>query len=620
MGISLVGFTGGGLRCDVHADTQDGDFMLWQGGYGGNAAAPLPEGFTNINVYNQGSNSWQRLGYRIACDEPSEHGNRLYSAASLLAVFRKTGGAWVVIADDRWSEDQRSETGMNSSIITMASVTPQTVNDWVIACFYKDVNPNRNVNPAGFTHIGEEIWSGSGGVNMYRKLAGNLDPITAVQTYSGSSNGVAMGFILSVVPTALLTEVLAPYVKRIKCVVPQSEVRADVHVYPLLLNLTDSAGTGNTDASDLFDTLGSESKKIAVTTEDGISQCYVEIESWDASAKQARLWVRAPSISCTQDEIFYLYYSAQVPDNNVYIGEVGSTVGIKVWEDAGYQHVWHLSQDPTGGAGSILDSRGRVDGNPQGSIDDTNLIDSVIPGSKALSFDGSAEWIHFSASGDLMDIADDLRWSMEFLVRPGNIAAETIDLIRHSFASTSGSCLLRVTSAAHPGAWFDGVVAAYDLNIYTTGLTVVDDVWQFVVSQYSGYFPDTNNWFREEVMLDKSWERVNDGTNVASRNVNYGIAIGGFATNKYLYDGAEARVALKIRIRSWHEITYDAMFDTLISYSMEDVTPAIPNAVLGGKVLPVAEMKVTLNENLKTVGGTYVKDRGDWIPLAKTGV
>ena len=80
--------------------------------------------------------------------------------------------------------------------------------------------------------------------------------------------------------------------------------------FPVLVYLSVSSGIGSTDVSAVFDELTSDAnrKKIAITTSDGTTQCYVEIERWDDANEKAWLWVKVPSVASGAETDLYLYY------------------------------------------------------------------------------------------------------------------------------------------------------------------------------------------------------------------------------------------------------------------------------------------------------------------------
>lgn len=103
--------------------------------------------------------------------------------------------------------------------------------------------------------------------------------------------------------------------------------------FPLLIYLSTSSGRDNDDVSFVFDELQNDSnrKKIAVTTSDGITQCYVEIEEWDDASEEAWLWVKVPLVNNTVDTDLYLYYDADQADNTAYVGDPNSSPAEAVW-------------------------------------------------------------------------------------------------------------------------------------------------------------------------------------------------------------------------------------------------------------------------------------------------
>ena len=86
-------------------------------------------------------------------------------------------------------------------------------------------------------------------------------------------------------------------------------------------------------------------KKIAVTTDNGTTECYVEIDNWDPINKTANLWFEAPSVSSSSNQIFYLYYDSAHADNTTYVGDTGDAPAQQVW-DANFKAVYHMNQEP----------------------------------------------------------------------------------------------------------------------------------------------------------------------------------------------------------------------------------------------------------------------------------
>ena len=191
---------------------------------------------------------------------------------------------------------------------------------------------------------------------------------------------------------------LSGWDNRVKITIDHTDVDAVLSDFPVMISLSPSSGRTSRDVSFVFQELQSDAnrRKIAVTTSNGVTQCYVEIETWDNSSEQAWLWVRVPSISNTSDTDLYLYYDVDQADNAEYVGDVGSTPAELVW-DGKFVAVWHLSE-LTGGAGAIKDSTSNDnDGTDSGgpALDVTGRIGNAI------SFDGLNDAITVPDDGSL---------------------------------------------------------------------------------------------------------------------------------------------------------------------------------------------------------------------------
>ncbi len=178
---------------------------------------------------------------------------------------------------------------------------------------------------------------------------------------------------------------LSGWANRIKLTIASSETGSDLTNRPVLVRISSSCGKSSYDASAIFDEVGASKLKIAVGTSSDV-ECYVEIEHWDDSAELAILHVKVPTVSSSSSTVLYLYYDSTHIDNTTYVGDIGSTPGIAVWSNS-YHRVYHLSQDPSGGAGCILDSTGNSDSTPNGTMTSGDLVNMGV--FKGIDFDGS---------------------------------------------------------------------------------------------------------------------------------------------------------------------------------------------------------------------------------------
>ncbi|UCD96674.1 MAG: DUF2341 domain-containing protein, partial [Candidatus Bathyarchaeota archaeon] len=189
---------------------------------------------------------------------------------------------------------------------------------------------------------------------------------------------------------------LSGWDERVKMTIGHNDIDSDLTNFPILVHLSGSSGRDNEDTTFVFDEVGLNSKKIAVTQSDGTTQCYVEVEKWNSTSEQAWLWVKVPSISATANTDLYLYYDNSQPDNTAYIGEKGSTPGENVW-NADFKGVWHLDEDPSGASPQMRDSTSNGhNGTSNGVMTSSDQIAGTIDGS--LDLDGTDDYIQTTSN------------------------------------------------------------------------------------------------------------------------------------------------------------------------------------------------------------------------------
>ncbi|MDH5691347.1 MAG: DUF2341 domain-containing protein, partial [Candidatus Bathyarchaeota archaeon] len=190
---------------------------------------------------------------------------------------------------------------------------------------------------------------------------------------------------------------LSGWDKRVRIAINSTDINAPLTDFPVLIYLSNSSsGENDEDVSFVFDEVGSNSKKIAVTTGDSTTQCYVEIEKWDHTNEKAWLWVKVPSINSTADTDLYLYYDGSQSDNTAYVGDKESTPAQNVW-NTNFKGVWHLDEDPSGTAPQMRDSTSNNnDGTSNGAMTSGDQIIGKIDGS--LDFDGTNDYIQTTSS------------------------------------------------------------------------------------------------------------------------------------------------------------------------------------------------------------------------------
>lgn len=105
----------------------------------------------------------------------------------------------------------------------------------------------------------------------------------------------------------------------------------------------------------IFTEIGANSKKLAITSSDGIIQCPVEISEWDSKTKNAAIFFKAPYLYSSKDTVFYIYYDKAHADNTNMVGLTGEQAAWDVWDD-NFVAVYHLVEKGVGALKEYRDS------------------------------------------------------------------------------------------------------------------------------------------------------------------------------------------------------------------------------------------------------------------------
>lgn len=152
--------------------------------------------------------------------------------------------------------------------------------------------------------------------------------------------------------------------------------------FPIAIAIHPNAGPGGFATMKMFDLLGSNWNKLIIRQ--GNYQKPAEVVNWNPDTYEALIYVLG-YIPTTGAVPLSIDFDPSNPDQSSYIGVTGSAIAKTVWDDD-FLAVWLMNQDPSGGAGCVLDSTANEHhATPQGNLANAiRLVDSPnFPGSKA---------------------------------------------------------------------------------------------------------------------------------------------------------------------------------------------------------------------------------------------
>lgn len=344
--------------------------------------------------------------------------------------------------------------------------------------------------------------------------------------------------------------------KRIKIDIDYTnKIGAPVTHFPVAIFLRQ----GNGDTAKVFDEVGENKYKIAVTKSDGVTQLYVEIEEWDATNKKAVLHVSKSDWTINDDTYIYLYYDNSQPDNTTYVGD---TPVPAVW-DSYFKAVWHLREVGNGTAGEFKDSTSNSH-NGQGGEGNSNYVPTQVDGliGKAQQFDGTDDFISIPDSND---------WA--FGTNPFTL--EAIGKM-----STVANKVILAQAVDTNNVWVWGIHSGYpplEFAVKSAGTWIIDVYG-------GGTAPSANTWYHWAIRKDSSgnYRAFVNGNIITPSNTPDTDAIPNFAAPLKIgtaipwagnyWHGIldEIRISWTARSDAWIKGTYNSLFDTLLSYGVEE--------------------------------------------------
>jgi hypothetical protein len=363
---------------------------------------------------------------------------------------------------------------------------------------------------------------------------------------------------------------LSDWEKRKKITIASATIDSNLTNFPIAINISPSAGRSDQDLSDIFDDLGANSQKIAITEDDGQTEIYGEVERWDNGAEAALIHTKVPSVLAASDTDLYIYWDNSKADNTAYIGVQGDATAQNVW-DSNYYAVYHFTDDPSGVTITDSTSNNR-DGTPENMAAD-DLVAGPHEG-YAFDLDNSGDLLDF---GDIFDIPSGAPVTIEttydidnttFNYIPGKWNAGNSDgwYLR---LDTNGYLIFRISDDA-----------TGDIAIQTAAVNDYNDGnWHFVAATYNGNLAASGMFIRVDGADDSDSNPYNTDL---TKNPTNADKVGYFGSNGDTKGGfgkgAELRFSNIVRADAWIDATYETLNDNTNSYSATEEILASPSA------------------------------------------
>lgn len=352
--------------------------------------------------------------------------------------------------------------------------------------------------------------------------------------------------------------ILSGFNRRRKFTVDSSKIDSSLTKFPHILHINASAGISDKDITSIFDILGSDAnrKRIAITAQDGITQLKAELILYSTTEQQAFIAI-APNVNSSTDDFYYLNYDPAAPNNTTFIGDTGESSAKSIW-DSDFLAVLHMTQDPSGGVGSMKDSTVNANhGTPEASMGLGNLVDGLT--GKAIDFNGTSDDIDISTI--INDISALTRGCVEGTIYP---RVDSTDKPWVSFSKDTSDLdyiWLHNFRVEHRDNW-DGGYPGVNLN-----------QWNYVGLNHDGSDLDlivngAPEIFTYSLTTDKTaWWAALTGMNKAY------IGRMERATSDFRFNGMvdALRISKEPRSVAWRKATFYSNTDNLITWGEEEV-------------------------------------------------
>lgn len=407
------------------------------------------------------------------------------------------------------------------------------------------------------------------------EIAKKRNPLAAVKRIAkGSLLGLLAGLLLLASGLATGQQAWAAYAFRKPITIDRTKVGntgapTTLSNYPLLYSVTDLDLRTTANGGDVISANGYD---IIFTAEDattcgGPSTCNLdhEIETWNGTTGNLIAWVRLPSvntISAASNTVINIRYS----DSTVTTSQENPA---GVW-DTNYKGVWHLKEDPSGGAPQMKDSTINANHGTTSGMSIFNQTNCKI--STCLNFDGSNDFVNVGPVSSLDDLGPLTisAWIQIDTWGGGTCCAGTGKVAVKSNASGTSSSIWFDLDNTSPQATTYAFFREYtgvgstdlDVNAPNGSLAANGTTWYYVVVTWTGgdtFDPNVKLYKDGNVVAYGSGNSNGSGTKLSDPAFNW--CIGGRCDANVNWDGRldEVRFSSVDRDAHWIKTEYNNM-------------------------------------------------------------
>lgn len=337
-----------------------------------------------------------------------------------------------------------------------------------------------------------------------------------------------------------------------KFTISNALIGENLSYFPIALFINAAAGTSDVDLTPVFDELGANSLKLAVTLADGLRELDVEVAYWDEVNEKAVLFVSSEdlNISSSADTTLCLYYDVLHADNSAHVGVVGSTPGKAVWNTA-YKMVHHMADNPDNS--HIKDSTQYENNGTKKGAGEPDEEAGVV--GLAQDFDGTDDFIGCGNDGSL-NITDKI--TIEMYMKADTYDVDDKELISKGYAyrvvatlAGGGTVMIHsYDSGDHPA------ISGFDLSLW-------NNQWIHIAGVLQGYAGSwTSQFFVNGDKKDEDTNTNYNGPKVCADNLELG------RLGTAYFDGTidEVRISNVARSASWIATTNLTLTDALVTW------------------------------------------------------